>query len=128
MNIDNLRRLFESHNHDSYGFARSIRGTYRNPVIARDWKWFQLGHAAGFPPKIDAVPKIDPNSQEGIRLRIRSAVALARSHRASARFWAPTSTHISQAHRAESLSKMGTARWLKSFLDGKWPAGTRPNL
>lgn len=41
---DRLRRKFESMNRDSYGFRRSTRGTYTNPAIARDWKWFQLGY------------------------------------------------------------------------------------
>ena len=25
------------------GLKRSRRGTYVNPAIARDWKWFQMG-------------------------------------------------------------------------------------
>lgn len=37
------RAEFESMNRDSHGFKRSPRGTYRNPPIARDWKWFQAG-------------------------------------------------------------------------------------
>lgn len=28
------------------GLKRSRRGTYVNPAIARDWKWFQLGAIA----------------------------------------------------------------------------------
>lgn len=35
--------FFESENRDSYGFKRSVRGTYVNGAVARDWKWFQLG-------------------------------------------------------------------------------------
>ena len=35
--------FFESTNRDSHGFRRSVRGTYVNPAVARDWKWFQLG-------------------------------------------------------------------------------------
>lgn len=39
-----LRMSFERHASDpTYGFARSRKGTYVNPAIARDWKWFQLG-------------------------------------------------------------------------------------
>lgn len=30
---------------DSYGFLRSRRGTYVNPAVARDWRWFVLGMA-----------------------------------------------------------------------------------
>ena len=37
------REFFESENRDSYGFKRSVRGTYVNGAVARDWKWFQLG-------------------------------------------------------------------------------------
>lgn len=41
--VDELRKQFESLNRDSYNFRRSRRGTYVNPAIARDWKWFILG-------------------------------------------------------------------------------------
>lgn len=41
-----LRAEFESMANDSFGFRRSRRGTYMNPAVARDWKWFQLGAAA----------------------------------------------------------------------------------
>jgi hypothetical protein len=30
---------------DSYHLKRSRKGTYVNPAIARDWRWFQLGYA-----------------------------------------------------------------------------------
>lgn len=30
----------------SFGLARSRKGTYVNPAVARDWKWFQLGAIA----------------------------------------------------------------------------------
>lgn len=40
-----LRAKFESLASDSFGFRRSHRGTYMNPAVARDWKWFQLGAA-----------------------------------------------------------------------------------
>jgi hypothetical protein len=42
-NIEELRKLFESQARDSHGFRRSTRGTYTNPVVARDWKWFLRG-------------------------------------------------------------------------------------
>lgn len=42
---DKLRAQFESINRDSFNFKRSRRGTYVNPAIARDWKWFRLGAA-----------------------------------------------------------------------------------
>lgn len=32
------------------GFKRSRRGTYVNPAIARDWKWFQLGGISATQP------------------------------------------------------------------------------
>lgn len=39
-----LRALFEALASDpSSNFKRSPRGTYRNPAVARDWKWFQAG-------------------------------------------------------------------------------------
>lgn len=41
--IDKLRKFFETLNRDSFGFKRSRRGTYVNPQVARDWKWFQRG-------------------------------------------------------------------------------------
>jgi len=44
---DHLRDEFERlvGGRDSYGLKRSRKGTYRNPAVARDWKWFQLGAA-----------------------------------------------------------------------------------
>ncbi len=41
--IDRLRVEFEKLNRDNMKFSRSRKGTYVNPAIARDWKWFQLG-------------------------------------------------------------------------------------
>ena len=46
--LEHLRELdaiefFESTNRDSHKFKKSVRGTYVNPAVARDWKWFQLG-------------------------------------------------------------------------------------
>lgn len=42
-----LHVRFESVARDSNGFKRSRNGTYVNPAVARDWKWFLLGfHAA----------------------------------------------------------------------------------
>lgn len=38
-----LRKTFEKKAHDSHGFKRSRRGTYQNPSVARDWKWFLAG-------------------------------------------------------------------------------------
>ena len=46
MNTEQLRQQFEKLASDSYGFKRSRKGNYMNPAVARDWKWFQLGHAA----------------------------------------------------------------------------------
>ena len=44
--IENLRQIFESRARDSHGFQRSVKGTYTNPAVARDWKWFMAGAAA----------------------------------------------------------------------------------
>lgn len=41
-----LRADFERLENDSSKFARSRKGTYVNPAVARDWKWFQLGAIA----------------------------------------------------------------------------------
>lgn len=41
-----LRLKFETQARDSFNFKRSRKGTYVNPAIARDWKWFQLGAQA----------------------------------------------------------------------------------
>lgn len=44
--IAKLRTEFEKLASDpTYKFARSPKGTYRNPALARDWKWFKLGKA-----------------------------------------------------------------------------------
>ncbi len=45
-----LREKFERLvGRDSFGLSRSRKGTYTNPAIARDWKWFQLGAKATGP-------------------------------------------------------------------------------
>jgi hypothetical protein len=41
-----LRIIFEGKANDSWKFVRSIKGTYKNPQIARDWKWFLEGASA----------------------------------------------------------------------------------
>jgi hypothetical protein len=53
MNEDELRAAFEAQVSPTaaWGFQRSHKGTYMNPAIARDWKWFQLGAAAALTPK-----------------------------------------------------------------------------
>lgn len=43
--IEVLRKEFESQARDTYKFRRSRRGTYQNPQVARDWKWFLAGAA-----------------------------------------------------------------------------------
>jgi len=41
-----LRAQFEAQASDpSHKLRRSRKGTYVNPALARDWKWFQAGHA-----------------------------------------------------------------------------------
>lgn len=40
---EDLRQAFEALAVDSFKFTRSPKGTYRNPAVARDWKWFQAG-------------------------------------------------------------------------------------
>lgn len=44
-----LRAKFEALANDSHGFRRSRKGNYVNPNVARDWKWFQLGHKQAKP-------------------------------------------------------------------------------
>lgn len=40
-----LRAVFEAQANDpTYKFKRSRRGTYVNPALARDWKWFLRGY------------------------------------------------------------------------------------
>jgi hypothetical protein len=48
--IEELRAKFETLARDTWGFKRSRKGNYVNPVVARDWKWFRLGHAAALHP------------------------------------------------------------------------------
>lgn len=43
IDIEPLRKQFERLVKDSYGFKRSRKGSYTNPAVARDWKWFQIG-------------------------------------------------------------------------------------
>jgi hypothetical protein len=43
---DRMREKFEALASDSYDFKKSRKGTYQNPAVARDWKWFQLGVTA----------------------------------------------------------------------------------
>lgn len=43
VNMAKARAVFESISKCSHNHQRSARGTYRNPPVARDWKWFQLG-------------------------------------------------------------------------------------
>lgn len=43
---EELRQAFEALARDSHDFKRSRKGTYVNPQVARDWKWFQLGAAS----------------------------------------------------------------------------------
>lgn len=37
------REAFEAQAKDSFNFSRSRKGTYNNPAVARDWKWFAAG-------------------------------------------------------------------------------------
>lgn len=43
--VEKLRADFErlANKNAACGLTRSRRGTYVNPAIARDWKWFELG-------------------------------------------------------------------------------------
>lgn len=84
---DRLRALFEATAKDSFNFRRSRRGTYVNPAIARDWKWFYLGATKGNkshslrPAEIDRIvyehTKLNPNQADDQTLLagIRSAVS-----------------------------------------------------
>lgn len=46
--LQRLRAHFErlANKQATHGLNRSRRGTYVNPAVARDWKWFQLGAIA----------------------------------------------------------------------------------
>ena len=46
MDLEELRVIFEAQASDSFQFVRSRRGNYRNPAVARDWKWFVAGYTA----------------------------------------------------------------------------------
>lgn len=82
-----LRAIFEATAKDSFNFRRSRRGTYVNPAIARDWKWFYLGATKGNkshplrPAEIDRIvyehTKLNPNQADDQTLLagIRSAVS-----------------------------------------------------
>jgi hypothetical protein len=41
--FEDFRADFERMANDSHGFKRGRHGGYRNPAVARDWKWFCLG-------------------------------------------------------------------------------------
>ena len=42
----------------TWGFKRSQKGTYVNPALARDWKWFKLGIAAAQEKEQSCQPSI----------------------------------------------------------------------
>lgn len=46
--VEKLRVDFErlANRNAACGLKRSRKGTYVNPTVARDWKWFQLGAIA----------------------------------------------------------------------------------
>lgn len=81
-----LRALFEATAKDSFNFRRSRRGTYVNPAIARDWKWFYIGATKGNkshslrPAEIERIvyehTKLNPNQADDVELLtyIRKAV------------------------------------------------------
>lgn len=49
---EELRKEFERlHAPDSFEFKRSRKGTYINPSVARDWKWFRLGYLTAKDPQ-----------------------------------------------------------------------------
>jgi len=43
---DEFERLKKYSAGNRLGFRRSRKGTYMDPALARDWKWFQLGYIA----------------------------------------------------------------------------------
>ena len=54
-----LRTHFEALASDpSFKLSRSRRGTYVNPAVARDWKWFQLGASRAHQPAPAATPGV----------------------------------------------------------------------
>lgn len=57
---ESLRKIFESMARDSFGFKRSRKGTYVNPPIARDWKFFLMGACAVTVQNNDKTPSATP--------------------------------------------------------------------
>ena len=54
---DALRTHFEALASDpSFKLSRSRRGTYVNPAVSRDWKWFQLGASRAQQPSPTGAP------------------------------------------------------------------------
>ena len=39
-----LRKAFEEKAQCAWGFKKSAKGNYQNPVTANRWKWFFLGY------------------------------------------------------------------------------------
>lgn len=56
--FEKLRPDFErlANKNAACGLKRSRKGTYVNPSIARDWKWFQLGSIAALTKNSEATP------------------------------------------------------------------------
>ena len=70
---DTLRTHFEALASDpSFKLRRSRRGTYVNPAVARDWKWFQLGANRAHQPAPGA-----PNSAGELARDLKNAIDTA---------------------------------------------------
>lgn len=83
------------------GFKRSRFGTYVNPAIARDWKWFQLGVIAATRDAADKPVALDENK---VRKHFENALhyglaTLPRVHPYAAR-WTSGSYVLDSVHHA----------------------------
>lgn len=123
-----LRKAFEAQANDSHGFALGMHGGYRNPAVARDWKWFVNGAAVAVPALVDNQRKLLDMLQrlcdvQGIEALALPAVLDARALIASA------TDPLSQgaAHRRAGGRRMDNPYWRKGLPDSDdckaWDAG-----
>lgn len=103
---DTLRTHFEALASDpSFKLRRSRRGTYVNPAVARDWKWFQLGANRAHQPAPGA-----PNSADELARDLKNAIDTATELREQLRLMeeqARNEVWRWQADGADDLATMG---------------------
>lgn len=103
---DTLRTHFEALASDpSFKLRRSRRGTYVNPAVARDWKWFQLGANRAHQPAPGA-----PNSADELARDLKNAIDTATELREQLRLMeeqARNEVWRWQADGADELATMG---------------------